>query len=65
MVANDSPKQAKDLLLTQDSAGLTPLQLANDASGESDSGPSALKLMLLSYLQALNAMDEMFEMRAA
>ena len=54
------PAKLKALLLQKNADGQTPIDLAIDAAGDSDTGESHLKLLLSAYVRKLDMLPEMF-----
>lgn len=50
--------ECKRLLLTEDDAGATPMHKAHEATGRSETGDPALKLLILSYIVQLGAITD-------
>ena len=59
--ASGGAEKVKKLLLQENKDGLTPIDLAIQAAGDSDTGESQLKLLLSAYVRKLEMLPLMFE----
>ena len=62
---NDGEAKLKQLLLLKNHDGETPIMLALDAAGDSDTGDSSLKLLLGGICLQLKMLPEMFSSSSA
>ena len=62
---NDGETKLKQLLLLKNHDGETPIMLALDAAGDSDTGDSSLKLLLGGICLQLKMLPEMFSSSSA